>query len=435
MNMKEIEQYLIDFQKKELPKVINRDIKVLPSQKIKVIIGPRRAGKTFFLYQLMQGLKNSKKNFLFLNFENTKLFGINFKDIREIIGLNERLFPSRKNNKYILFLDEPQNIDYWEKAVRELFDEGYDIYISGSSSKLLSKEIATSLRGRSLSYLLLPFSFKEFLKYRNYQYSQLLASEERLKLLRFLDEYLEFGGFPEVVIEQDKDQKIKNIESYFELTIYKDILERYKIKDSILIKWFIRAAASSYTKELSINKIYLTLKSQGRKVSKDELYSYASIVEDSFFVFYLPKFSRSVRKRDPVNKLYLCDVGFTKIIETNGDIGKKMENVVFLELLRRKKPASELFYWKNTQQEEVDFVIKEGSQIKELIQVCKDIDDAETKQREIRALLKASKELKCKNLFLITENYEGEESAEWFELKGRVKFIPIWKWLLSEKEI
>ncbi len=172
------------------------------------------------------------------------------------------------------------------------------------------------------------------------------------------------------------------------------------------------------------------MKSQGRKLSKDELYSYASIIEDSFFVFYLPKFSYSVRKREPVNKIYLCDVGFTKIIETNEVVGKKMENVVFLELLRRKKPTSEFFYWKNTLQEEVDFVIKEGSQIKELVQVCKDIDVVETKQRETRALLKASKELKCKDLIIITENYESEENVEWFGLKGKVKFIPIWKWLL-----
>ena len=130
--------------------------------------------------------------------------------------------------------------------------------------------------------------------------------------------------------------------------------------------------------------------------------------------------------------MYLCDVGFNKLIETGEDKGKKMENVVFLELQRRKTPTRELFYWKNVQQEEVDFVIKED-RIKELIQVCKDINDLETKQREIRALLKASKELKCKNLIVITENYELEEEVNWFNLKGKIKFIPIWKWLL-EKE-
>jgi len=433
MNEKEIEQYVIDFHKKESPKSLARDLKVPPQEKIKVIIGPRRAGKTFFLYHIMNELRKENKNVLYLNFENTKLFGITFKEIKEIININERLFPSEKNNPYILFLDEPQNVDLWEKAVRELFDEGYNIYISGSSSKLLSKEIATSLRGRSISYLLLPFSFNEFLKENNYNYTKLLSSEDKTRLLRFFDEYIEFGGFPEVVIEKNKESKVKDIESYLELTIYKDIIERYKIKDSILIKWFIRSVASCYSSELSINKIYLTLKSQGRQISKDELYSYASIVEDSLFVFYLPKFSHSLRKREPTSKVYLSDVGFTKLIETNEDTGKKMENIVYLELVRRKTPFQELFYWKNVQQEEVDFVVKENNKIRELIQVCKDLSNNETKQREIRSLLKASKDLKCQNLSIITENYESEENAEWFDLKGKIRYIPVWKWLLEQK--
>ena len=429
MDEREIEQYLIDFHKGALPKVLERDLKIPPTAKIKVIIGPRRAGKTFFLYHLMQELKNRKKDFLFLNFENTKLFDIKFKEIKEIITINEKLFSV--NAKPILFLDEPQNIEFWERAVRELFDEEYNIFISGSSSKLLSKEIFTSLRGRSLSYLLLPFSFKEFLRVKNMDFGKLISSEERIQLLKLLGEYLEFGGFPEVVMEQDIGQKIKNLESYFELTVYKDIVERYKLKDSLLVKWFIKSLASSYAKEVSINKIYLTLKSQGRKTSKDELYSYNAMVEDSLFAFYLPKFNFSIRKREPVNKAYLCDLGFAKLFEMDKDIGKRMENAVYLELLRRKKPNMEFSFWKNVQQEEVDFIIKEGKQIKELVQVCKDIANPETKQREVRALLKASKELRCKNLIVITEKYETEEEAEWFGLHGKIKFIPIWKWLLE----
>ena len=286
MDEKEIEQYLIDFQKKELQKGLDRDLKIPSQMKIKVIMGPRRAGKSFFLCQLMREYQETKKRVLYLDFEKTKLFGVNFKEIGKIISMNERLFPSQKDNPYILFLDEPQNVDLWERAVRELFDEGYNIFISGSSSKLLSKEIYTSLRGRSISYLLLPFSFKEFLKAKNYQYSKLLSSEEKLKLLRLLDEYLEFGGFPEVVLENNKELKTKIIESYLDLTVYKDIIERHQIKDFILVKWFIKSVASCYSSELSINKIYLTLKSQGRKLSKDELYSYASMIED----FYLPFF-------------------------------------------------------------------------------------------------------------------------------------------------
>ena len=157
------------------------------------------------------------------------------------------------------------------------------------------------------------------------------------------------------------------------------------------------------------------------------------MIEDSFFAFYLPKFSHSIRKKEPISKVYLCDIGFTKLVETNEDIGKKMENLVYLELLRRKKPNTELSFWKNVQQEEVDFVIKEGKQIKELLQVCKEINDVETRQREVRALLKASKELNCKNLSIITEDYENEEEVQWLDLKAKVKFIPLWKWLLTNE--
>ena len=429
MNQREIEQYLIDFHNKDIPRALKRDLVIARTGKIKAIIGPRRAGKTFYLYQLMKELKENKKQILFLNFENTKLFDVKFKEIEEIIKINERLVP--ESDKPVLFLDEPQNVDFWERAVRQLFDEGYNMFISGSSSKLLSKEIFTSLRGRSLSYLLLPFSFKEFMRVKNYEIPKLVSSEQKLKIRRLMDEYLSFGGFPEVALEKNEEQKIKNLESYFELTVYKDLVERHKIRDATLIKWLIRSLTSSYTKELSINKVYLTLKSQGRKVSKDELYAYYAMIEDSFFAFYLPKFSHSIRKRESINKVYLCDVGFTKLIETNEDIGKKMENTVYLELLREKKPTTEFSFWKNVQQEEVDFVIKEGKQIKELLQVCKEINDGETKQREVRALLKAGKELNCGNLCIITEDYENEEEARWLDLKAKVKCIPLWKWLLE----
>lgn len=432
MNQKEVEQYLINFQKSEFPKLVERTLKVSPGKKICAIIGPRRAGKTSYLYQTMNSMIKEGKNkedIIYLNFENTRLFDINFKEIKDVVDLHKRLFPKAKNP--ILFLDEPQNIQNWEKAARELYDEGYPIFVSGSSSKLLSKEIATSLRGRSISYLLLPFSFKEFLKVKEFPFSKLMSSSEKTKIFALLDEYLEFGGFPEIVLEQDKDTKLRILESYLDLTVYKDIAERHGIKDSLLIKWLIKTVASSYTKEISINKIYATLKSQGRKISKDELYTYASLLNDALFALYLPKFSWSVRKREPVNKVFLCDTGFVKLIETSKDTGKKMENAFYLEMLRRKSPIIEYFFWKNVQQEEVDLVIKEGTKITKLIQVSNKLNESETKGREIRALLKASKELKCKDLIVVTENYESEENAEWRGFKGRIKYIPLWKWLLD----
>ena len=432
MNQKEVEQYLIDFQKRDFPKLIERSLRVSSSKKINVIFGPRRAGKTYYLFQVMQQLIKSgmqKEEVVYLNFESPRLFDIGFKEIREVITLHRRLFP--KTNRPTLFFDEPQNINFWERSVRELYDEGYRIFLSGSSSKLLGKEIATSLRGRSLSYLLLPFSFKEFLRLKKVALAKRISSNEKAKILALLDEYLEFGGFPEVVLEDNKETKLRILDDYLSLTVYKDIVERYKIRDTVLIKWFIKSLISSYTKEVSINKLYLTLKSQNRKVSKDELYDYASMCNDILFTFYLPKFSWSLRKREPVSKVYLGDTGFSKLIETTKDVGKRMENTVFLELIRRLTPLQELYFWKNVQREEVDFVVKEGGKISQLIQVCSDVDDFKTKKREIRALLKASKELRCNNLLIITDNLETEEVAEWYGTKGRVRFIPLWRWLVG----
>ncbi|MEK6893683.1 MAG: ATP-binding protein [Nanoarchaeota archaeon] len=436
MNIEQIREYLIDFQKKELPIMIERELKIDTSKKIKSLIGPRRAGKTTFMYQKMHELIKAgvkKENIIYLNFEDTRLIEINFKEIREIIKIHWQIFPESTKKEIHVFIDEPQNIEYWENAVRSLHDDGFDIYLTGSSSKLLSREIATSLRGRTLSYLLLPFSFNEFLKMKKYKDNiNLLDSKEKSILLSLLEEYLEFGGFPEIILEQDKEKKLKIINEYFSLIVYRDIIERYKLKNTLLVKWIIKALSSSFSNEFSVNKLFLTLKSQGFRVSKNTLYSYVSILEDSLFSFMHPKFNYAIRnKKFSINKAYLCDTAFVKLVENSRDIGRKMENMVFLQLERRKGSLTTISYWKNTQGEEVDFVIKEGVNIKQLIQVSYNISDSETKKREIRSLLRASKELKCNNLIVITWDYEKIEEISWFGIKRKVHFVPVWKWLLK----
>lgn len=425
-------EYLVDFQKGTLPELVERELRIAETKKIKSLIGPRRAGKTYFMYQQMKRLLANgikKESILYLNFEDPRLSGITFRDIRELIKLHWQLHPASLNEKLHIFIDEPQDVDNWEQAVRALHDEGFDIYLSGSSSKLLSSEIATSLRGRTLAYTILPFSFREFLRMHKLSFeAERLSAREKATLLHLLEEYLEFGGFPEIALENNPENKVRILNEYFNLVVYRDIIERYKIKNTALVKWLIKTLSSSFSKEFSIHKIYLTLKSQGVHISKNTLYAYASMLEDSLFVFFVPKFRHSMRKRElAVSKAYLSDLGFAKLVEVGEERGRKMENVVFLELERRKEPLTNIFYWKNPQQEEVDFVIQKNSKIEQLIQVCKDIRDRDVRKRELRALLKASKELKCRNLLVITEDYEMEE-----KVKGRkIKFTPLWKWLLS----
>lgn len=431
MNVEEVKEYLLDFQKRNLPALIDRELKISDTKKIKSIIGPRRAGKTFFMYQQIKELIRSgikKESILYLNFEDTRLIEVNFKEIREVVKLHWQIYPESTKDKLYVFIDEPQNIDKWEVAVRSLHDEGFDIFLSGSSSRLLSKEIATSLRGRTISYFILPFSFMEFLKIKNLKFDvKHLSSKEKSILLSFVDEYLEFGSFPEIILENNKENKIRIINEYFDLVVYKDIVERYKIKNIQLIKWLIKSLLASFSKEFSVHKLYLTLKSRGIKLSKNTLYAYLSMLEDSMFAFFISKFKYSIRKEEfSINKAYLCDIGFVKLSEFSGDKGRKIENVVLLELKRKASPLEQIFYWANGKSE-IDFIVAHGLKIKQLIQVCHNIDDYDTKRRETRALVKASKELKCKNLLVITFDYEAEERIQ----GKRIKFIPLWKWLLE----
>lgn len=427
-----VREYLLDFQRSTLPELVERELRIAETKKIKSLIGPRRAGKTYFMYQEMKRLlanRIKKESILYLNFEDPRLSGITFREIRELIKLHWQLYPASLNEKLHIFIDEPEVVDNWEQAVRALHDEGFDIYLSGSSSKLLSREIATSLRGRTLAYTILPFSFREFLKMHKLSFEvERLSTREKAALLNLLEEYLQFGGFPEIALEKNPENKIRILNEYFNLVVYRDIIERYMIKNTALVKWLIKTLSTSFSKEFSIHKVYLTLKSQGVHVSKNTLYNYSSMLEDSLFVFFVPKFRRSIRKRElAVSKAYLSDLGFAKLVEVSEEKGRKMENVVFLELERRKEPLTSIFYWKNPQQEEVDFVIQKNSKIVQLIQVCKDIRDRDVRKRELRALLKASKELECNNLLVITEDYEAEE-----KIKGRkIIFTPFWKWLLS----
>ena len=431
MNAQEVKEYILDFQKSVLPSLIDRELKIGDTKKIKSIIGPRRAGKTFFMYQNIKKLISAgvkKENILYINFENPRLVEVNFKEIREIVKLHWQIYPESTKEELYIFIDEPQNIKNWELAVRALHDEGFNIFLTGSSSKLLNKEIATSLRGRTTSYIILPFSFKEFLKMKNLNIDLMhLSSKEKSILLNLLDEYLEFGGFPEVILESITENKIRTINEYYELVVYRDIVERYNIKNTQLVRWLIKSLASSFSNEFSVHKMFLILKSRGLKISKNTLYSYLSMLEDSMFVFLIGKFKYSVRKKElSINKAYLCDIGFAKLAEVTKDIGKKMENVVFLELYRQRKPLTEIFYWSDGENE-VDFVITEGLKVKNLIQVCYDIDNYDTKKREIKALLKSSKELRCKNLSIITYDKEGEEKI----YNRKIKYLPLWKYLLT----
>jgi len=413
-------KYIEEFKEREIY-LVERELTVSESKDfIITIIGPRRTGKTYFCYQQMQ----NKKDFLYANFEDPEFSDFNAVEIKNMIYDYKEIygkFPSW------IFFDEIQNIENWEKALISLYEmKKFFIIITGSSSKLLSKEIATALRGRTITYAILPFSFREYLKAQDIKYQKVMSYSKESEIKHYLRNYLE-GSMPQLVFNKEPEFKRRFVIEYIDLVIYRDIIERYNVKNYFILKLMIKQIIGSFAKEFSMHKFYNNLKSQGVKVSKKTTYNYLSYIEDSLSVFLLRKFSYSLKNSElSIPKVYICD----NSLAHGGDksIGRKMENVIFIELLRRKdKSGMEVYYYKTSDGKEVDFVLKNDSGVEQLIQVCYDISDFETKERELRAMIKASKELKCDNLQVITWDYEGEE-----EFKGKIiRFVVLWKWILG----
>jgi len=391
-----------------------QDLK-LNSNMIKVIIGPRRAGKSFFALHFLN--KNGK--FGYVNFDDEKL--IEVKDYDEIINSMNSIYD---NPKFVLF-DEIQNLPKWELFANRLQRQGYNLVITGSNSNLLSKELATHLTGRHLLTNIFPFSFKEYLKLEEIE---LTTSEIKEKLTQ----YLLNGGYPEIL---SKKEELKDyLSTLFNSILYKDIVKRYRIRNPKQIEDLALYLISNIANEYSFNSLTKISKIKSSHTTE----KYLGYLEESFLLFSLSRFSYKVKEQlSSSKKIYCIDNGFiqAKAFKLSPDIGKLYENLVACKLKKDEVDGKlNFYYWKNQQQEEVDFVIKEDLKIKQLIQVCFNIDNPETKNREIRALIKAGKELKCKELLIITEDKELEEKTEWFGDKAIITYIPLWKWLLEKEK-
>jgi len=408
-------------QKRELKKKLKEEyierkviLKNIDKDIIKVIIGPRRAGKSFFAVNTL----NKLGNFGYVNFDDEKL--VDVKDYNEIINIVNSLY---KNPKYLLF-DEIQNLDKWELFVNRLQRQGYNLIITGSNSNLLSKELATHLTGRHSLITLLPFSFREFLKLEN---KELTQNEIKEKFFT----YVIYGGYPEPKIK-GLDYK-DYLSTLFTSIIYKDIVKRYKIRSVKGMEDLGNYLASNISKEFSYNTLAKVTKCK----SVHTVEKYLKYLEEAFLFFQLKRFSFKLKEQVTFNKkMYCIDNGFVyaKAFKLSPDIGRLYENLVAIELKKLEaNNIAEVYYWKNAQQEEVDFVIKKGTKIKQLIQICYNISNIKTKEREVRALIKASEELKCKDLIVITSDYAKEEKISWFGKKRKIKFIPLYKWLLVSK--
>ncbi|MGB7002020.1 MAG: ATP-binding protein [Halobacteriota archaeon] len=425
METQRIKAYIEDWYRKESPFLVPRDLKTTQIQgKVISIVGPRRAGKTYYFFQLMEPVKEVS---LYLDFEDSSLLTVKFDEVLEIVNLFAEI--TGKEPEYI-FLDEIQNMDKWETAVRTLLDRtSYNIFVTGSSSKLLSREIATQLRGRSLTYVLLPFSFSEFLNAKKIELKNVFTQIEKAKIKKWLREYLELGGFPEVVLKEEREKILKE---YFDTIFFRDFVERHELKSLEVARFIFSFVFQNFSSEISVNKIVNFLKSEGKKFGKNTVYSYIEKLQDTQAVFFVKRISGTVYVKESwPRKVYICDSGISTLFRFSDDTGRLMENAVFLELKRmqNERPMLDIYYYRDYQQREVDFVLKEGLAVKQLIQVTYASDRTELVKREVDALLKVSSEFKCKNLVMITWDYEAELNVE----DKTIICIPLWKWLIRNK--
>lgn len=389
------------------------------------VVGPRRVGKTFFLYYLIKRLNLREKDYLFINFEEVGVV----KDPHLLPLVHKEIYGKLPE---FVFFDEIQSLKNWEKIVYRLYEsKRYHIFLTGSSSKFLAKEIATQLRGRSYPLYVYPLSFKEVLSFREFKFKKedVYSSYKIAEIKNLLFTVLERGTFPDIVLNNLKFNLF--FKEYWDLLVHKDASEQYGIRNRYALEFFIKSLLASFTKETSMRKTLNILGSQGVNVSKTTLYNFQKILEDMRIFFFLRKLERGIKRVElAIPKVYSVDNGLYTFFERKKDMGKLMENFVFLELIKRGiEENKDLFYFRDYQQHEVDFVIKEGPNVKHLIQVSYASSKDEIDRREIRALIKARDVFKADNpdSMIITWDYEDVLK----EGNTRIKCTPLWKWLLE----
>ena len=425
MKKKIFKQLIIDNQEKNFDYVFERDIDFpLSTNKIIAFIGVRRCGKTHLMYYTIKRLRKTipNENIVYLNLEDDRIFPLNLQDLSLFSDAYYELFPEKKSEKVFFFFDEIQVVENWEKYIRRLYDtENCQIFISGSSSKLLSSEIATNLRGRTLTFEVFPLSFREYLRFNGVKIN-IYSSKSKSQIVNYFEKYLQYGGFPELIFENERFAR-QVLQDYIDLIFYKDLIERYKITNHYLMKYLLKYCFTNISTLLSFNKLFNDLKSQGIQLSKNTLYNYMQYLEDAFAVFSTPVYSRSVaeQSKNP-KKIYSVDVGFKTAISFSSDIGKKFENIVFLQLRRITK---EVFYWKSNQ--EIDFIYIHNGQLK-LINVAYDLSNTTTFKREINGLLEGMQKTNTSEAFLI--NSEEEDTI--IRDNKTIYIVPLWKWLIEK---
>ena len=390
--------------------------KFVQNDLIKVTMGVRRSGKTVFTHLLLK-----KHPYAYVNFDDERLAFVESDDLNDVL---ESLYEIYDDFEYLL-LDEVQNVPGWELFVNRLQRNKIKVFVTGSNANLLSKELSTHLTGRFIEMEILPFSFREFLLYRGIDKIK-TTTRERARLKSNLEDYIDLGGFPEVV----KAPEIQNtyLSSLYSSIITRDIISRYNIRFLKTFREMATTLISNFSHTITFNK----LKNVHGLKSIHTAKNYVEYLSDAYLIYILEKYSPKPKEiANSPKKLYITDTGLinTLSVSASKNKGDLLENLIFLQLERKRaqNPNIEVYYWRDYQNQEIDFVIRIGKSVDTLIQVTYASDRNEIDSREIKSLLKGAGLLKCKNLLVITWDYEDEEVID----SKKILYTPAWKWLLG----
>ncbi len=424
-----------EFHETPLPPLFERylqlDDEVFETQVAKVITitGPRRAGKTFYMYQIMKNIIKRGvdiKDIIYINFEDDRILPLSAMELQLILDSYFELYPE-KDSPY-LFLDEIQNIDGWEKFVRRLSDNKYKVFVTGSNSKLLGREIATALRGRTITYDLFPFSFVEFLSAKGITIdNSLIYGKKRYKVRQLFEDYMFSGGYPEIVLLENPAIRGRILQDYYNAIFYRDLVERYRIKNTELLRQWMNMLMANISSLISYRKFENDFKSRGIRISGSTLIQFAGYLTDIYFGFMVEMHADSIRKRQ-VNpkKFYLIDQGLHNFLTLgySENRGRILENMVFLELRRKNH---DIFYYKTHGGSEIDFLAGKNHD-RQFIQVCYQMSQVVTADREKKALLDGMKELNLETGLILTLDEKQE-------IKGQDNLLqikPVWEWMVEK---
>lgn len=438
-----------DFEQQGVPEVFNRDLSLGDFQQpargnvVNVVVGTRRCGKTYRLYQEMRSLMNKGFSFdqmLYFNFEDERLKPYEASLLSDVLDTYFAMYPDAQKNGVFLFLDEIQEVPDWGVFLRRVVDSTKaTIFVTGSSSKMLSAELSSAFRGRSLSRELFPLSFSEFVRFRNgvgTDAGRGLSSLDKSLLRHELGVYLERGGFIATLSQTPVDAMML-LQEYASRTVAMDVVERYALRNPRAATLFLARCLASSARELSLNKVYGQMKSRGVSVSRETLGNLLAYYEDAYLLFAVGEFSRALSDNArSSSKVYAVDPGLFAAFSpaSTMDAGQRLETAVF-NALRRRVPSvrqgsiSRLLLPSGSKSHEVDFVIGDALLMSahELVQVSVDMGNEKTRAREISALQAAMSRFGLRESFIVTIDEEADVKLS----TGEVHIIPAWKWLLS----